>query len=91
MKAIAIILISLYQKTRLFRVRCCRFYPSCSQYSKLAIEKHGIVSGILLTLMRLLRCNPFNYGGVDEVPVKLASPREVYLLVLKNWKYKSWT
>jgi putative component of membrane protein insertase Oxa1/YidC/SpoIIIJ protein YidD len=41
--------------------------------------------------MRLLRCNPFNYGGVDEVPVKLASPREVYLLVLKNWKYKSWT
>lgn len=43
----------------------CRFYPSCSDYTKLAIEKYGLVKGIIKCFIRILRCNPFNTGGVD--------------------------
>ncbi len=46
----------------------CRFYPTCSTYTYQAIEKHGILKGIFLGFKRILRCNPFHPGGVDEVP-----------------------
>ncbi|MDI6591512.1 MAG: membrane protein insertion efficiency factor YidD [Patescibacteria group bacterium] len=45
--------------------RSCRFYPSCSQYSYLAIEKYGILRGIFLSLRRILKCHPWNEGGID--------------------------
>ncbi len=44
----------------------CKYYPTCSQYAKGALLKHGILKGTLLTGFRLLRCNPFSKGGVDE-------------------------
>lgn len=47
---------------------CCRFYPSCSQYALLAVEKHGPVRGGWLALCRILRCHPFHPGGVDFPP-----------------------
>lgn len=47
---------------------CCRFTPTCSAYAIEAIEKFGIFKGSLLTALRLLRCNPFSEGGVDNVP-----------------------
>ncbi len=46
----------------------CRFYPSCSQYAREALGKHGLGRGLLLTLMRLLRCHPWHPGGIDPVP-----------------------
>lgn len=46
----------------------CRFYPSCSQYALEAIQKHGPVHGIALGARRLVKCHPFNPGGVDLVP-----------------------
>ena len=46
----------------------CRFYPSCSCYAQTALEQHGLVCGIALTLRRLLRCHPWNAGGFDPVP-----------------------
>ncbi len=46
----------------------CRFYPSCSQYAKGAVLKHGILRGISLAVRRIVRCNPWNPGGVDFVP-----------------------
>ena len=46
----------------------CRFYPSCSQYALVAVERHGVVRGAALAGWRLLRCNPWNAGGVDDVP-----------------------
>ena len=46
----------------------CRFYPSCSQYALLAVQRHGVVRGARLAAWRLLRCNPWNSGGVDDVP-----------------------
>jgi hypothetical protein len=46
----------------------CRFYPSCSQYAKEAVLKHGVLRGLLLAARRIVRCNPWNPGGVDFVP-----------------------
>jgi hypothetical protein len=46
----------------------CRFYPSCSHYGEEAIRTRGAARGTLLTLWRVLRCNPFGKGGVEPVP-----------------------
>lgn len=46
----------------------CRFTPSCSQYAIDAVREWGIVLGTVLTLFRLVRCNPFSKGGDDPVP-----------------------
>lgn len=46
----------------------CRFHPSCSHYAREAIAAHGAARGTLLTLRRLLRCQPFARGGHDPVP-----------------------
>lgn len=48
----------------------CRFYPTCSTYALTAYEKHGFFKGTVLTVWRILRCNPFGKGGVDYVPEK---------------------
>jgi putative membrane protein insertion efficiency factor len=50
----------------------CKFYPSCSNYAREAIERHGARRGTLLALKRLLRCHPFTPGGIDFVPDQLA-------------------
>ncbi|MCX6096124.1 MAG: membrane protein insertion efficiency factor YidD [Candidatus Bipolaricaulota bacterium] len=47
---------------------CCRFYPSCSQFAREAVRKHGALRGGCLALRRLLRCHPLRPGGVDPVP-----------------------
>ena len=46
----------------------CRFVPTCSEYAMEAIETHGVIQGLWLTVKRLLRCNPFAKGGYDPVP-----------------------
>jgi putative membrane protein insertion efficiency factor len=46
----------------------CRFYPSCSQYASLAINRYGVVKGSYMAIRRLLRCHPFHPGGFDPVP-----------------------
>jgi putative membrane protein insertion efficiency factor len=46
----------------------CRFYPTCSTYTYLAIERHGLIKGIFLGIKRIVKCNPFHPGGIDEVP-----------------------
>ena len=43
----------------------CRFYPSCSEYSYQAIKKYGATKGLTLSFFRVLRCNPWNKGGID--------------------------
>ncbi len=48
----------------------CRFYPSCSSYGLEAIQLHGAIKGSYLALRRLLKCHPFNEGGIDPVPKK---------------------
>ena len=46
----------------------CRFYPTCSQYCKEAIQKYGAIKGSYLGIKRILRCHPGNPGGYDPVP-----------------------
>jgi putative membrane protein insertion efficiency factor len=45
----------------------CRYYPSCSSYGLQQFQQRGLVLGVALTVWRILRCNPFSKGGVDEV------------------------
>ena len=46
----------------------CKYIPTCSEYGIEAIEKYGAFKGGLLTIWRILRCNPFSKGGYDPVP-----------------------
>ena len=43
----------------------CRFYPTCSEYFIQAIQKNGLIKGLLKGVKRILKCHPFNQGGVD--------------------------
>jgi uncharacterized protein len=47
--------------------RRCKYYPSCSQYAVDALRHFGVSRGLVLALWRLLRCNPWSYGGYDPV------------------------
>ena len=45
----------------------CKFHPTCSEYTKQAIEKYGVFKGIGLGIARIIRCNPFSKGGYDPL------------------------
>jgi len=45
----------------------CRYYPSCSEYAAQAVQRYGILRGLVLAGWRLLRCNPWSHGGFDPV------------------------
>ncbi|MBH14991.1 MAG: membrane protein insertion efficiency factor YidD [Cytophagia bacterium] len=45
----------------------CRFNPTCSQYSKEAIIKHGIFKGLILSIKRIIKCHPWGGSGYDPV------------------------
>ena len=70
MKHICIALIRFYQKclSPLKRHPTCRFTPTCSAYAIEAFRKRGFFAGSVLTVWRILRCNPFCEGGYDPVP-----------------------
>lgn len=64
-------LIRIYQNTiSVWRGPVCRYYPTCSHYGLGAIQVHGAGKGILLTAWRVLRCNPWSSGGIDQVPTR---------------------
>ena len=68
LRRIALLPIRAYQRllSPLVGARC-RYYPSCSDYAAQAIERFGILRGLVLAGWRLLRCNPWSRGGFDPV------------------------
>ena len=71
MKHVMIWLVRLYQKIiSPIKPPCCRFTPTCSAYAIEACEKRGFFVGLILTVWRILRCNPFSKGGYDPVPLR---------------------
>lgn len=71
MKIIFINLIEWYQKNISLWLESknirCKFYPTCSEYTKQAIEKYGCLKGTIFGVCRILRCNPFSKGGYDPL------------------------
>jgi len=71
MKYFMIWLVGLYRKfISPLKPPCCRFTPTCSAYAVEAFRKRGFFVGFILTVWRILRCNPFSRGGYDPVPEK---------------------
>jgi len=68
---ILIFIINIYQKyisPIIGGKLVCRFTPSCSEYSKQALKKYGILKGLYLSFKRIIRCNPLGGFGYDPVP-----------------------
>ena len=71
MRYVLIFFVTLYRKfISPLKTPCCRFTPTCSQYAIEALKIHGAIRGSILTIKRVLRCNPFCKGGYDPVPEK---------------------
>jgi uncharacterized protein len=73
MKAVAIAaeVVGAYQRLLSpFLPRACRFAPTCSEYTRLALLEHGLARGGWLALWRLARCHPFHPGGYDPPPTR---------------------
>jgi hypothetical protein len=47
--------------------RRCKYEPTCSRYAVEAIREYGVFRGIVIAAWRVLRCNPWSYGGYDPV------------------------
>ena len=70
-RRVEIFLIFFYQKYISKSLgRRCIFYPSCSEYTRQAVDKYGIIKGNLLGVKRILKCNPFSKGGIDYLKWK---------------------
>ena len=71
MKHICILLVRFYRKflSPLKGGPCCRFTPTCSAYALVAFQKRGFFVGLILTVWRIFRCQPFCPGGYDPVPL----------------------
>ncbi len=67
-KKIIIKFIKWYQIMPLASHNSCRYIPSCSNYAIEALEKHGLIKGLFLSIKRILRCNPWGSIGYDPVP-----------------------
>jgi hypothetical protein len=48
-----------------FRYGCCKYHPTCSEYTKQCFQKYGFIRGLLKGSYRILRCNPYSKGGLD--------------------------
>lgn len=63
------LLIVFYQRCiSPFTPPSCRFTPTCSEYARQALKKHGPIKGLALAIWRILRCNPWGGSGYDPVP-----------------------
>lgn len=81
LRRLAVSIINLYQKTlspdhgplKVFG-GTCRFQPTCSEYTKQAVERFGVLRGLVLGAKRISRCHPLTVGGYDPVPTTPEKP-----------------
>lgn len=66
-KLVMIKMIRWYQRMPISTHKNCKFIPSCSEYAIGCLEEYGLVKGTFKSIWRILRCNPFNKGGLDPV------------------------
>jgi putative membrane protein insertion efficiency factor len=64
---------AFWAKPEFFRI--CTYQPSCSEFARQAILKHGVIPGSLMGIKRIIDCNPFSKGGFDPVPEKFTLRR----------------
>lgn len=64
---------AFWSKPEVFRI--CTYQPSCSEFTRQAIIKHGVIPGSLMGLKRIIDCNPFSRGGADPVPERFTLRR----------------
>ena len=68
MKKVLLGIIAFYQKKLSPQKKpCCRFYPSCSEYARQAVDRYGVLKGGFLATKRILKCHPFHKGGYDPL------------------------
>lgn len=73
MKKIVLLIITFYRKfISPLKPPTCRFYPTCSAYTYEAVSRFGTIKGLYLGFRRIIRCHPYNPGGVDPVPENFA-------------------
>jgi hypothetical protein len=77
LREVAVAPIKLYQRLISPMVgQRCKYYPSCSEYAVQAVQRFGILRGLVLAVWRVLRCNPWSHGGFDPVEdQRLFAPR----------------
>ena len=69
LRVFSVKLINIYQKyISPFIKPSCVFYPSCSEYAKQAFHKYGTLKGFKLSLLRILRCHPWQKNHIDPIP-----------------------
>lgn len=82
-KRLALLIILLYQKiiSPLLGSNKCRYYPSCSEYTKISLKKYGFIKGAISGIFRILRCAPFSKGGIDFPPDQFC-----FKEIFRKWK-----
>ena len=68
LKQFCLWLIKVYQFFSKYTPPTCRFTPTCSEYTRQAIEKYGVIRGIWLGVKRIAKCHPWHDGGCDPLP-----------------------
>ncbi len=63
MKKVFLFLIKIYQSISRYTPPVCRFTPTCSEYTRQAIDRYGVLKGLYMGTKRIIRCNPFSKGG----------------------------
>ena len=68
MKWLSIKLIKIYRNIPGPWHSACRYYPTCSEYAIIALDRYGFIKGWYLTIKRIIRCSPWGGSGYDPVP-----------------------